>query len=145
MSGADWTCVGRPTTQKLLLLSLHHHEITCVSRLNPDGKNAIGRVSRSGRRGDTSGIIFPFYPAALSIYGRDIRKHPGSVAQGGGFLPGPLPPPGGTFRRRGSRLLAYATFPVEHWKQIWSSNPLEWVNKEIKRRPNVVGIFPNPD
>lgn len=39
-------------------------------------------------------------------------------------------------------VLAYAAFPVEHWKQIWSNNPLERLNKEIKRRTNVVGVFP---
>ncbi len=41
-------------------------------------------------------------------------------------------------------VLAYLAFPPEHWRQIWSNNPLERLNKEIKRRTNVVGVFPNP-
>ena len=40
-------------------------------------------------------------------------------------------------------LLAFSAFPVEHWRKLWSTNPLERLHREVKRRCDVVGVFPN--
>jgi len=40
-------------------------------------------------------------------------------------------------------VLTFSDFPQPHWRQIYSTNPLERLNKELKRRSQVVGIFPN--
>lgn len=46
-------------------------------------------------------------------------------------------------RKGEEEVLAYMAFPQEHWTRLYSTNPLERLNKEIKRRTNVVGIFPD--
>jgi hypothetical protein len=73
-------------------------------------------------------------------------------------MPPPAPPLGGmspTSSARGSPssppswgdaetdVLAFMNFPRAHWPKLHSTNPLERLNKEVKRRANVVGIFPN--
>ena len=47
-------------------------------------------------------------------------------------------------REAAEDITAFAAFPVGHWKKIWSTNPLERLNKDIKRRTDVAGVFPNP-
>ena len=78
---------------------------------------------------------------------RTIFAQPDAVTgawdQVGDQLAASFPKAGPLMDKARAEVLAFAGFPKAHWQKIWSTNPLERINKEIKRRSRVVGIFPN--
>jgi transposase-like protein len=99
-------------------------------------RNLLSRVPKSAQ-GFVATMVRTIFaqPDANTVHEQHIRI----VDQ----LAGRFPEAAALLDEAGPDLLAFTGFPKEHWRQLWSNNPLERLNKEIRRRTDVVGIFPN--
>jgi putative transposase len=82
--------------------------------------------------------------AIRTIFAQPDAEHVrGQLDTVAGMLGRQLPKVESMLRDAAADITAFADFFVPHWKKIWSTNPLERLNKEVKRRTDVVGVFPN--
>ena len=101
-------------------------------------RNALAHASKNGRRVVSAFIATAFAQTTADAAGKQWRN----VAD---QLRAKLPRLAALLDEAEVDVLAFMDFPREHWDKISSTNPIERPNGEIKRRTNVVGIFPNDD
>jgi transposase-like protein len=101
-------------------------------------RNALAQAGKSGRRVVSAFIATAFAqetPEAASTQWRNVADQIGPK----------VPKLANLMDEAENDVLAYMTFPKQHWAKLHSTNPIERLNGEIKRRTEVVGIFPNDE
>jgi putative transposase len=101
-------------------------------------RNALAKVNKGHAEMVAATIRTIFAQPTLDT----VRQHVDEVA---GMLAKQFPAVAELLRDAKADLTAFADFPHAHWRKIWSTNPIERLNREVKRRTDVVGIFPNTD
>jgi len=101
-------------------------------------RNALAHANKNGRRVVSAFIATAFAQGSPDAAGKQWRQ----VAD---QLRAKLPKLAALLDEAEVDVLAFMNFPKEHWDKISSTNPIERLNGEIKRRADVVGIFPNDD
>ena len=101
-------------------------------------RNALAHANNNGRRVVSAFIATAFAQGSADEAGKQWRR----VAD---QLRAKLPKLAALLDEAEVDVLAFLNFPKEHWDKISSTNPIERINGEIKRRADVVGIFPNED
>jgi putative transposase len=101
-------------------------------------RNALAKVSK----GHAEMVAATIRTIFAQPNGPKVREQLDNVAD---LLAGEFPAVAQMLTDAKADLTAFADFPLAHWQKIWSTNPLERLNREVKRRTDVVGIFPNID
>ena len=99
-------------------------------------REALGHV-RKDQQGMGAALLRPLFNADSAGQAREL------VGDALERLRTPLPKVAALLEEAEEDLLAFSSFPADHWPKLRSTNPLERVNREIGRRTDVVGIFPN--
>jgi putative transposase len=99
-------------------------------------RNVLARVSKGQAEMVAAAIRTVFAQPTADT----VRDAVGTVAD---TLDRQFPAVATMLRDAREEITAFADFPQAHWRKIWSTNPLERLNKEVKRRTDVVGIFPD--
>jgi putative transposase len=99
-------------------------------------REALGHV-RKDQQGMVAALLRPLFNAESDALAREL------VGDALERLRKPLPKVARMLEEAEEDLLAFYAFPGDHWPKLRSTNPLERVNREVGRRTNVVGIFPN--
>ena len=99
-------------------------------------RDALGHARRD-QHGLLAALIRPVFRAES---GEEARRRLGDAV---GQLERPLPKVAAMLEAAEEDILAFYAFPSEHWPKLRSTNPLERFNREIGRRTDVVGIFPD--
>jgi transposase-like protein len=99
-------------------------------------REALGHARRE-QQPMLAALLRPLFNAESSEHAREL------VGDALDRLREPLPKIAALLEEAEEDLLAFYNFPIDHWRKLRSTNPLERVNREIGRRTDVVGIFPN--
>lgn len=99
-------------------------------------RNVLSKVTK----GNTEMVAAAIRTIFAQPTGPLVREQVQTVAT---MLEPQLPAIADMLRDAREDITAFADFPEAHWRKIWSTNPLERINREVKRRTEVVGIFPN--
>jgi putative transposase len=99
-------------------------------------RDSLGHV-RKDQQGMLAALIRPIFNAETGEQARDL------LAEALERLRRPLPKVAALLEAAEEDLLAFYSFPADHWRKLRSTNPLERLNREIGRRTDVVGIFPD--